>query len=182
VILEFGADRPTLGTDVYVAPTATIIGRVVIGRASSVWFGSIVRGDSELIAIGEETNIQDLTMVHGDTGIPVAIGNRVTIGHRAVVHGCTIEDECLVGMGSIIQNRATIGNHSIIASGSVVREGFRVPPGTLVAGVPATVKRELTPEEIAYITKPAEIYLALARRYRALEQVGARRRPPTRAR
>jgi carbonic anhydrase/acetyltransferase-like protein (isoleucine patch superfamily) len=166
MVLKFEEHSPQFGPDVYVAPTAVVVGRVTIGERSSVWFGSVVRGDIGRIVIGWETNVQDLTMIHTDADIEAVIGDRVTIGHRAILHGCVVEDECLIGMGSIIQNRAVIGRHSIVASGSVVREDFVVPPESLVAGVPAIVKRKLTPEEIAYIVEPAKIYVREATLYR----------------
>lgn len=159
------ADTPVLGEGVYVAPDAVLIGKVAIGRGSSVWFNTVLRGDMAAITVGEETNIQDLTMVHVDHDTPTTIGSRVTIGHRAIVHGCTLEDECLVGMGAIIQNRARIGTHSLVASGSVVREGFEVPPGKLVAGVPAVIKRDLLPEELAMLRRIAANYAERARLY-----------------
>jgi carbonic anhydrase/acetyltransferase-like protein (isoleucine patch superfamily) len=170
MILKFQAHSPLLGPEVYVARTAVVIGRVTIGERSSVWFGSIVRGDIGNIIIGRETNVQDLTVIHTDADIEAIIGDRVTIGHRAILHGCMVEDECLIGMGSIVQNRARIGRHSIVAAGSVVREDFSVPPESLVAGVPAIVKRRLTAEEIAYITEPSRIYIAQARLYREEEE------------
>jgi carbonic anhydrase/acetyltransferase-like protein (isoleucine patch superfamily) len=165
MVVAFDSFKPCLGYDTFIAPTATVIGRVTIEDSVSIWYGCVVRGDTEVITIGKETNVQDLTVIHADVGKPVTIGRRVTIGHRAIVHGCTIEDECLIGMGSIIQNGARIGRNSIVASGSVVRENFEVPPGSLVMGVPAIVKRPLTPDEIAYLAKPVEIYLKLARGY-----------------
>jgi carbonic anhydrase/acetyltransferase-like protein (isoleucine patch superfamily) len=156
---------PVIAAGVYVAPNATIIGRVTIGQGSSIWFNTVLRGDMDAITVGEETNIQDLTMVHVDDKTPCVIGSRVTIGHRAVIHGCTLEDECLVGMGSIIQNRVRIGTHSLVGSGSVVREGFEVPPGKLVVGVPAVIKRDLTGDEIELIRRIGRNYAARGRQY-----------------
>jgi carbonic anhydrase/acetyltransferase-like protein (isoleucine patch superfamily) len=150
---------------VYVAPNATVVGKVTIGRGSSIWFNTVLRGDMDAITVGEDTNIQDLTMVHVDHDTPARIGNRVTIGHRAIIHGCSLEDECLVGMGAIVQNRARIGTHSLVASGSVVREGFEVPAGMLAAGVPVVVKRELIPEEIELIRTIARNYAERGRLY-----------------
>lgn len=167
MVTDFQEYRPQLGRDVFVAPNALVIGRVTLADAASVWYGCIIRGDTESIVIGAETNIQDLTVIHADVGKPVTVGRRVTVGHRAIIHGCTVEDGCLIGMGSVIQNGARIGARSLVASGSVVREGFVVPPGSLVMGVPAVVKRPLTEDEIAYLEKPVEIYLNLARRHEA---------------
>jgi carbonic anhydrase/acetyltransferase-like protein (isoleucine patch superfamily) len=165
MIYRFKDQAPDIGRDVFIAPDAVVIGRVRIGERSGVWFGSVIRGDVDRIAIGDETNIQDLCVVHVDAAAPAVIGSRVTVGHRAILHGCRIDDECVVGMGSVIQSRARVGSHSIVASGSVVREGFEVPAGTLVAGVPATVKRELTDAEIDYIGELADIYIGRARLY-----------------
>ena len=165
MIYRFKDQSPDIGQDTFIAPDAAVIGRVRIGKRSGVWFGSVLRGDVDRIVIGEETNIQDLSVVHVDAAAPSVIGNRVTVGHRAILHGCRVDDECVVGMGSVIQNRARVGSHSIVASGSVVREGFEVPAGTLVAGVPAIVKRELTDAEIDYIGELADIYVGRARLY-----------------
>lgn len=166
MIIRFQGHAPDISPDAFIAPGAAVIGRVKIGRGSSVWFNTVLRGDMDRISVGEETNIQDLTMVHVDTDTPTIIGRRVTIGHRAVIHGGILEDECLVGMGAIIQNRARVGSHSIVASGSVVREGFQVPPGTLVVGVPAAVKRSLTPAEIDSILRSSRGYAERGRLYR----------------
>jgi carbonic anhydrase/acetyltransferase-like protein (isoleucine patch superfamily) len=165
MIYRFKDQAPDIGRGSFIAPDAVLIGRVRIGERSGVWFGSVIRGDVDRIVIGDETNIQDLCVVHVDAAVPAVIGSRVTVGHRAILHGCRIDDECVVGMGSVIQNRARVGSHSIVASGSVVREGFEVPAGTLVAGVPAVVKRELTDAEIDYIGELADIYIGRARLY-----------------
>jgi carbonic anhydrase/acetyltransferase-like protein (isoleucine patch superfamily) len=176
MLLQFQHHNPRLGRGVFVAPDAILVGRVTLGDRVSVWFGSVLRGDVDTITIGTETNIQDLTVVHADAETPTRIGSRVTVGHRAILHGCTVEDECIIGMGAIIQNRARVGSHSIVAAGSVVREGFEVPAGTLVAGVPAVIKRELTETEMDYINELAEIYLGRAELYLA----EAARTPPPR--
>jgi carbonic anhydrase/acetyltransferase-like protein (isoleucine patch superfamily) len=158
---------PVIADGVFIAPNAAVIGKVTIGRGSSVWFNTVLRGDMDAIAVGEDTNIQDLTMVHVDHKTPCIIGSRVTIGHRAIVHGCVLEDECLVGMGSVIQNRAHIGTHSLVGSGSVVREDFEVPSGKLVVGVPATIKRDLTEAEIELIRRISRNYAERGRQYLA---------------
>ena len=123
----------------YIHPSAVLIGNVTLGRDASVWPTAVLRGDSDAIVIGDETNVQDGVIIHVDPGVPVRVGDRVTIGHRAVIHGCTIEDDCLIGIGAIVLNGAIIGTGSVIAAGAVVTEGMLVPAGTLVRGVPGRV-------------------------------------------
>ena len=125
----------------YIHESAVVVGDVTLGRDASVWPMAVLRGDLASIAIGDESNVQDGTIIHVDADKPVRVGNRVTIGHRAVVHGCTIEDNCLIGIGAIILNNAVIGTGSVVGAGAVVREGMVVPPGSLVLGVPAKVVR-----------------------------------------
>jgi len=132
---------PELHPTVFVAPSAQIIGNVHIGKKSSVWFQSVLRGDLDKIMVGERTNIQDLCMCHADKNIPLKIGNGITIGHRCVIHGCTIEDGCLIGMGAIVMNQAVIGKGSVVAAGTVVLEKTIFPPYSLVTGSPGKVKK-----------------------------------------
>jgi len=132
---------PKIHESVFIASTAQIIGDVQIGKQSSVWFQSILRGDLDKITVGERTNIQDLCMCHIDENTPLKIGNGVTIGHRSILHGCTIEDECLIGMGSIVMNQAVIGKGSVVAAGTVVLEKTIIPPYSLVTGSPGKVKK-----------------------------------------
>ncbi len=165
MLLNFFGKIPKIAEGVFTAPDCLIIGDCEIRDKSSIWFGTIIRADMDKITIGEMTNIQDLTVVHCDEGKPTIIGNRITIGHRAILHGCLIEDECMIGMGAILLNRARIGKNSIVAAGSLVREDFIVPPRTLVAGVPAEIKREVTEEEIDWIRRVAEHYYQTAKRY-----------------
>ena len=172
MLLRFQEAEPAVGSMVFIASSAVLVGRVAVGDRSSIWFGSVLRGDVDRITVGQETNIQDLSVVHADADTPARIGDRVTVGHRAILHGCMVEDECVVGMGAIIQNEARVGSHSIIASGSVVLEGFEVPAGTLVAGVPAKVKRDLTETEVEYISELASIYVGRARLYLARHETG----------
>ncbi|RLC22092.1 MAG: gamma carbonic anhydrase family protein [Deltaproteobacteria bacterium] len=133
--------KPQIHKSVFIAPTAQIIGNVDIAENSSVWFQSILRGDFDKISVGERTNIQDLCMCHADENIPLKIGNGVTIGHRSIIHGCTIGDECLIGMGSIVMNHAVIGKGSVVAAGAVVLEKTIIPPYSLVTGSPGKVKK-----------------------------------------
>lgn len=150
---------PELDENVFVASGAKIIGDVKIGKDSSVWYNTIIRGDVHYIKIGEKTNIQDSSMLHVTNEVhPLNIGNKVTIGHSVTLHGCTIEDLCLIGMGAVILDGAVIETKSLVAAGSVVKEGFVVPSGKLVAGVPAKVIRDLTEDEIAELEKSAQRY------------------------
>jgi gamma-carbonic anhydrase len=151
---------PTVDRSAYVDESAQVVGDVIIGPESSVWMNVVIRGDVHHIRIGQRTNVQDLTMVHvmRDTN-PTLIGDEVTIGHSAVIHGCTIEDRCLIGMGAILLNGCRIGSDSIVAAGTLVPEGMEIPPGSLVMGAPAKVRRALTGEEKASILGYAENYV-----------------------
>lgn len=164
-IVPFEGATPQCDPGAWVAPTATLVGQVRLAARSSVWFGAVLRGDGDTIEVGPATNVQDGCVLHADPGFAVRIGAGVTIGHRAVVHGCTVEDDVLVGMGSVVLNGARVGRESLVAAGAVILEGVEVPPRSLVAGVPAKVRRELTEDEVASIRRSAEAYVALARRY-----------------
>jgi carbonic anhydrase/acetyltransferase-like protein (isoleucine patch superfamily) len=132
---------PRVDPTAFVAPTAVVMGDVTLGPRSSVWYLSVLRGDMASISIGADSNIQDGTIVHVDEGVPCTIGERVGVGHRAILHGCTVEDDSLIGMGSILLNGVRIGTGSVVAAGAVVPEGMQVPPGSLVMGVPARIVR-----------------------------------------
>ncbi|KLU58689.1 2,3,4,5-tetrahydropyridine-2,6-dicarboxylate N-acetyltransferase [Peptococcaceae bacterium CEB3] len=150
MLLNYGGHAPVIGKNVFLAPGSHVIGHVTIGDGSSVWFNCVLRGDVAKISIGEGTNIQDGTVIHGAEFpdlTPVEIGNRVIIGHNAVVHACTIGDGTLIGMGAIILNRARVGAGCIIGAGSVVTQDKEIPPGMLAVGNPARVIRELTAEQ-----------------------------------
>lgn len=125
----------------FIAPGALVMGDVQLGPESSVWYGAVVRGDMAPIRVGARTNLQDGVIVHVDEGVPCTVGERVGVGHRAILHGCTVEDDCLVGMGAILLNGVVLGRGSVVAAGAVLREGMRVPPGSLVMGVPGRVVR-----------------------------------------
>ena len=159
-------ELPTIHSTAYVHPLAVVIGRVTLGARVSVWPTAVIRGDSDTIEIGDDSNVQDGTVIHADHGLPTKIGRRVGIGHRAIVHGCTIEDDCLIGMGAILLNGVHVGTGSVIGAGAVCREGMRVPPNSLVVGVPATVKRETTKKERDRIQWTVESYLDLQTRHR----------------
>lgn len=167
LILTFGGHEPEIAPAVFIAPGAVVAGQVALGRGVGIWFNAVLRGDMASISIGDYTNVQDLAMVHVDYETPTSIGSRVTIGHRAIIHGATVEDESLIGMGAVILNRARIGTRSLVAAGAVVREGFVVPPGSLVAGIPAQVRRELTPAEQERLRVSAEDYYRRAQAYLA---------------
>lgn len=152
--------------DAWIAPTATVVGHVELGRQVSVWFGAVIRGDVEPVRIGAGSNVQDLCCLHADPGLPCTLGERVTVGHGAIVHGAHIEDEVLIGMGAIILNGARIGKHSIVGAGAVVTEGKQIPPRSLVLGTPGKVVRELTNEDVQKILKGAQHYIDAAEQYR----------------
>ncbi len=160
MIRTFRGVEPRVHESAYVDVSAQVIGDVEIGPESSVWMNVVVRGDVNYIRIGARSNVQDLTLVHvmHDTH-PTVIGNDVTIGHSAVIHGCTIEDRCLIGMGATLLNGVVIGTESIVAAGSLVPEGAVIPPGSMVMGVPAKVRRSLSPEERASIQDYADNYV-----------------------
>ncbi|MHB1068445.1 MAG: gamma carbonic anhydrase family protein [Gemmatimonadaceae bacterium] len=147
----------------YIHPSAVIIGNVTLGRDSSVWPTAVLRGDTDAIVIGDETNVQDGVIIHVDPGVPVRVGHRVTIGHRAVIHGCTIEDDCLIGIGAIVLNGAIVGTGSVIGAGAVVREGMVVPPGSLVLGVPGKVVRPVDADLRKKIAHGAATYVERSR-------------------
>ena len=166
MLVSFDDVTPTVDATAFVAPNATLIGRVTLAPGSSVFYGAVLRGDTDSITIGEGSNVQDNVSMHTDAGIQLVVGRNVSIGHNAVVHGCVIEDDCLIGMGSVVLNRAVIGAGSLVAAGAVVLEDTVVPPGSLVAGVPAKVRRPLTGEEIEGVRANAARYVELAARHR----------------
>jgi carbonic anhydrase/acetyltransferase-like protein (isoleucine patch superfamily) len=161
------ATRVEIGRGAWVAPNATLTGRVTLGALASVWFGCVLRGDLEPIAIGDETNVQDLTVVHVDRGCPALVGSRVTIGHRAVIHGCSIDDDAVIGMGAVLLSGSHVGRGALVAAGAVLREGFTVPPGAIAAGVPAVIGGEVGPELRQRFRDGLVNYLRLAARYRS---------------
>jgi carbonic anhydrase/acetyltransferase-like protein (isoleucine patch superfamily) len=166
LITGMGGRHPDIDTDAFTAPTSVVIGEVTLAAGSSVWYQAVLRADCAPITIGADSNIQDNCSVHADPGFPVTVGRRVSVGHNAVLHGCTVEDDVLVGMGATVLNGAHIGAGSLIAAQALVPQGMRVPPGSLVAGVPAKVKRELTEEELQAVTFNAVGYVELAKAHR----------------
>lgn len=156
----------TIHPTAFIHPLAFVCGDVTLGARVSIWPAAVVRGDTASIVIGEATNVQDGTVVHVDHGVPTTIGARVGIGHRAIVHGATIEDECLIGMGAILLNGVVVGRGSIVAAGAVCPEGMRIPPGSLVVGVPGRVVRTVTGAEQDRISRTVASYLDLQERHR----------------
>ena len=149
---------PIIHPDAYIAPNATVVGNVRIGAGSSVFFGSVLRGDREPITIGNDTNIQDNCVLHEEFGHPVSVGSRVTVGHGAILHSCTIGDETLIGMGAIILNGAVIGSHCVVGAGALVTQNTVIPDGSLVYGSPARVKGQLDESAIEDIRQNAQAY------------------------
>ena len=168
MILTFDGRVPEVDASAFVAENATLIGAVTLGPESSVFYGSVLRADRDSITLGARSNLQDNVTVHCDPGAPVVIGSGVSVGHAAVIHGCTIEDDCLIGMSATVLNRAVIGRESLVAAGAVVLEDTVIPPRSLVAGVPAKVRRQLTDDEVEGLRRNASTYVELAREHRTL--------------
>jgi carbonic anhydrase/acetyltransferase-like protein (isoleucine patch superfamily) len=165
---------PSIDPTAFVHPDAFVFGDVTLGARVSVWPTAVIRGDTGRIVIGDETNVQDGTVIHVDHGIPTAVGRRVAIGHRAIVHGSTVSDDCLIGMGAILLNGVVIGSGSIVGAGAVCREGMRVPPNSLVLGVPGRIVRETTEAERDRIARTVQSYLELQQAHRRGDHPRAR--------
>lgn len=161
-----GSRRPELRGEYWIADSATVIGSVLLHENASIWYNAVVRGDTELITIGANTNIQDGSVLHADPGVPLTIGANVTVGHMAMIHGCTIGDGSLIGIKSVILNRAVIGRHCLIGANTLIPEGKEIPDGSLVVGSPGKVVRSLSEEEIARLARSAENYVANWKRHR----------------
>ncbi|HXI22001.1 MAG TPA: gamma carbonic anhydrase family protein [Gemmatimonadales bacterium] len=159
--------RPEIHPSAYIAPSALVMGDVALGEESSVWYGAVLRGDMAPIRIGTRTCLQDGTIVHVDEGVPCTVGDRVGVGHRVILHGCTVGDDCLIGMGSILLNGAVVGRGSLVAAGALLTEGTRVPPGSVVMGMPGKVVRQVDAELADRIDKTWRHYVDQARRHRA---------------
>ena len=166
MIRDFNGISPKLHESVYVADTALVIGDVEIGEDSSVWFGSVVRGDVNYIRIGARTNLQDMCVIHVNTGThPTILEDEITIGHRVTLHGCYVESGCLIGISTTILDGARIGHNSLVAAGSLVTPNTQIPPRSLVMGSPARVKRELTDKELARMIENWQHYVELKDQY-----------------
>ena len=163
---ELGGKRPQIHKDAYIAPTAVLIGDVVVEAGASVWFGAVLRGDEAQIKVGEGANVQDNAVIHCSTNLPTIIGRNVTVGHSALLEGCIVEDGSLVGMGAIMLQRSRLGAGSMLAAGAVLGEGNEIPPGHLAAGVPATVKKPLGGSSDRWVGMAAKKYQDRAATYR----------------
>ncbi|MBE0658543.1 MAG: gamma carbonic anhydrase family protein [Bryobacteraceae bacterium] len=160
MIRPYRGIMPRIPQSAYVDQAAQVIGDVTLGERASVWPCTVLRGDVNKIVIGDDSNIQDGTVLHGELDkYPVIVGDRVTVGHMACLHGCVVEDDCLIGIGAIVLNGARIGKGSVVAAGSLVPENMQVPPGSMVMGTPAKVRREVTPEETARFAENAQRYI-----------------------
>ncbi|QIY69638.1 gamma carbonic anhydrase family protein [Streptomyces sp. RLB1-33] len=166
LIMGIGGKDPRVDPEAFTAPMSAVIGDVTLHAGASVWYGAVLRADFGPIVIGADSNIQDNCTLHVDPGFPITVGERVSVGHNAVLHGATIEDDCLIGMGATVLNGAVIGAGSLVAAQALVPQGMQVPPGSLVAGVPAKVKRPLTEEERQGLTLNGTFYVDLAKTHK----------------
>jgi carbonic anhydrase/acetyltransferase-like protein (isoleucine patch superfamily) len=172
-IYRIGDDSPDIAPDAFVAPSATLIGKVILKSRASVWFGAVLRGDNEPITIGESSNVQEGAVLHTDPGVPLVLGDRVTVGHQAMLHGCTIGDGSLIGIQAVILNGAVIGKHCLVGAGAVVTERKQFPDRSLILGSPAKVVRQLTDEDVASLEASATSYANRQEQYRVeLTQIG----------
>ena len=172
-VYEVDGKTPQVDSTAWIADSAQVMGHVTLGPDASVWFGCVLRGDTESMTIGEGSNIQDLTVMHADHGLPLTIGKHVTVGHKVMLHGCSIGDESLIGIGAIVLNGARIGKNCLVGAGSLVTEGKEFPDGSMIMGTPAKVVRQLTPEQIEGLRLSAQHYIDNARMFRAtLKKLG----------
>ena len=165
-IYQLGALAPRIADTAWVADSAVVIGNVELAGEANIWFGAVLRGDTEVLAIGRGSNVQDGSVLHADPGFPLVLGEGVTIGHQVMLHGCRVGDGSLVGIQAVVLNGARIGRHCLVAAGAVVTEGKQFPDGSLIMGAPARVVRPLTPEQIEGLKESAQHYVENARRYR----------------
>ncbi len=168
LVLPYLEKTPTIGDNVFIAPNATVIGQTTLGKDVSIWFGAVLRGDIAAVSVGDGSNVQDNSVLHVGNDDPCIVGKNCIVGHNAILHGCTIEDECLVGMGAIVLNKAVIGKGCVIGAGALVTQNTHIPPYSLVIGSPAKVKRVLTEEERQDHTHFAPKYIKVAANYREL--------------
>jgi|SRR5450830_151907 carbonic anhydrase/acetyltransferase-like protein (isoleucine patch superfamily) len=166
-VYELDGVTPEVAESAWIADSAQVMGRVSVGQDASVWFGTVVRGDTESITIGEGSNIQDASVLHADIGKPLVVGRHVTVGHQVMLHGCTIGDESLIGIGAVVLNGARIGKNCLVGAGSLVTEGKEFPDGSMIIGSPAKAIRQLSPEQIEGLRQSAKHYIDNARRFKA---------------
>ncbi|MCW7537607.1 gamma carbonic anhydrase family protein [Aquabacterium sp. A7-Y] len=172
-LYQLGDDAPQLHDTAWVADSADVIGKVELAENASVWFGTVVRGDTETIRIGRNSNVQDNSVLHADYGQPLNIGENVTVGHQVMLHGCSIGDGSLIGIQAVVLNGAKIGRNCLVGAGSLVTEGKEFPDGSMILGVPAKVVKQLSPEQIAAFQAGAAHYVQNARRFKAgLKKLG----------
>jgi carbonic anhydrase/acetyltransferase-like protein (isoleucine patch superfamily) len=164
-LLPFENKRPLVADEAFIAPTAVLIGDVVVEEGASVWFGAVLRGDFNRIVVGSGTSVQDNSVIHTNEDLPTVIGSNVTVGHLSLLEGCEIEDGALIGMGSIVLNRARVGRRAMLAAGSVVRENQQIPSEVLAAGMPAEVKKDLGGSSSEWVEMAAREYQALRLKY-----------------
>ncbi|MEI8029269.1 MAG: gamma carbonic anhydrase family protein [Comamonadaceae bacterium] len=166
-IYELDGTAPRIAESAWVADSAQVMGNVELADDASVWFGTVVRGDTEIIRIGRRSNIQDLSVLHADVGMPLTVGEDVTVGHKVMLHGCTIGDGSLIGIGAVVLNGAKIGKGCLVGAGALVTEGKEFPDGSMILGSPAKVVRQLTPEQLEGLRRSARQYVGNALRFRA---------------
>jgi len=172
-IYELDGVAPQVAASAWVADSAQVMGNVVLGEDASVWFGTVIRGDTESITVGAGSNVQDASVLHADIGKPLVIGERVTVGHQVMLHGCTIGDESLIGIGAIVLNGAKIGRNCLVGAGALVTEGKEFPDGSMIIGSPAKAVRQLSPEQIEGLRQSAQHYIDNARRFQTgLHKIG----------
>ena len=165
-IYELDGKAPEVADSAWVADSAQVMGHVTLAEDSSVWFGAVLRGDTETITVGKGSNIQDGSVLHADYGYPLSLGERVTVGHQVMLHGCTIGDETLIGIGATVLNGAKIGRNCLVGARALITEGKEFPDGSMIFGSPAKVVRTLTPEQVEGLRRSAEHYMENAQRYR----------------
>jgi len=166
-LYEVDGKAPQVHPTAWIADSAEVMGNVHVAADASVWFGCVLRGDTESMTIGEGSNVQDLSVLHADLGMPLTIGRHVTVGHKVMLHGCTIGDESLIGIGAIVLNGARIGRNCLVGAGALVTEGKEFPDGSMIVGAPARAVRQLTPEQIEGLRRSAQHYIDNARLFRA---------------
>ena len=172
-LYQLDEHAPRLADTAWVADSAQVIGNVELGEGASVWFGAILRGDTELLRVGKGSNVQDGSVIHADPGFPATLGDHVSVGHQAMLHGCSVGDGSLIGIQAVVLNGAKIGRYCLVGAGALVTEGKEFPDGSLILGSPAKVVRQLTPEQIAGLKHAAAHYVQNARRFKAgLKKIG----------